>query len=148
MPRVGLIATRNKEKDAVSMRCPRIRAARHGNQSREEATEMIRTVLAMAAVAVGVTAVMAQSDPVSQRKALMKGNGQHAGAVSKMVKGEEPFDAAKVTAAFAQWTETAQKLPGLFPEPPKPGEETRALPTIWDTRRDFEAKITAFSKAV
>ncbi len=91
---------------------------------------MIRNVLAMTAVAVGVTAVMAQSDLVSQRKALMKGNGQHAGAISKMVKGEEPFDAAKVTAAFAQWTETARKLPGLFPGPPKPGEETRALPTI------------------
>ena len=109
---------------------------------------MIRNVLAMTAVAVGVTAVMAQSDPVSQRKALMKGNGQHAGAVGKMVKGEEPFDAAKVTAAFAQWTETAQKLPGLFPEPPKPGEETRALPKIWETKSDFEAKIAAFGKAV
>ena len=109
---------------------------------------MIRTVLAMAAVAVGVTAVMAQSDPVSQRKALMKGNGQHVGAISRMVKGEEPFDAAKVTAAFAQWTETAQKLPGLFPEPPKPGEETRALPKIWETKNDFEAKIAAFGKAV
>jgi len=109
---------------------------------------MIRNVLAMTAVAVGVTAVMAQSDLVSQRKALMKGNGQHAGAISRMVRGEDPFDAAKVTAAFAQWTETAQKLPGLFPEPPKPGEETRALPKIWENKSDFEAKIAAIGKAV
>ena len=74
---------------------------------------MIRTILAAAAVAVGVTAVMAQSDPISQRKALMKENGQHAAAASKMVKGEEPFDVVKVNAAFAHWTETAQKLLAL-----------------------------------
>jgi cytochrome c556 len=109
---------------------------------------MIRTVLAAAAVAVGVTAVMAQSDPLSQRKALMKENGQHAAAVGKMVKGEEPFDVVKVDAAFAQWTATAQKLPSLFPEPPKAGEDTRALPKIWESKADFDAKIAAFAKAV
>ena len=63
---------------------------------------MTRTVLAMAAVAVGVTVALAQSDPVAQRKALMKSNGQNAAPVNRMVRGEEPFDAAKVNAAFAQ----------------------------------------------
>jgi len=109
---------------------------------------MIRIVLAGAAVAVVVTAVMAQSDPISQRKALMKGNGQHSGATNRMARGEDPFDAAKVNAAFAHWTETAQKLPGLFPEPPKPGEETRALPKIWENKSAFDAKIAQFAKAV
>jgi cytochrome c556 len=109
---------------------------------------MIRTVLAVAVVVVSATIVIAQSDPVAQRKALMKSNGQNAGAVSKMVKGEEPFDAAKVNAAFTQWSETAQKLPSLFPDPPKPGEDTRALPKIWETKSDFEAKIAAFGKVV
>jgi cytochrome c556 len=109
---------------------------------------MIRTILAAAAVAVGVTAVMAQSDPISQRKALMKENGQHAAAASKMVKGEEPFDVVKVNAAFAQWTATAQKLPSLFPEPPKAGEDTRALPKIWESKADFDAKIASFATAV
>jgi cytochrome c556 len=109
---------------------------------------MVRTVLVMAAVAVGVTAAFAQSDPIAQRKALMKGNGQNAAAASKMVRGEEPFDAPKVAAAFAHWTETAQKLPSLFPEPPKPAEDTRALPKIWENKSDFEAKIAAFGKAV
>jgi cytochrome c556 len=109
---------------------------------------MNRTVLAMAAVAVGLSVAIAQSDPVSQRKALMKGNGQHAAALGKMVRGEDPFDAAKVTAAFAQWTETAQKLPTLFPEPPKAGEDTRALPKIWEDKSDFNAKIAAFAAVV
>jgi len=65
-----------------------------------------------------------------------------------MVKGEEPFDVTKVNAAFAHWAEAAQKMPGLFPEPPKAGEETRALPKIWESKADFEAKIAAFSSAV
>ena len=109
---------------------------------------MNRTILVMAAVAVGLTVAIAQSDPISQRKALMKSNGQHAGAMGRMVRGEDPFDAAKVNAAFAQWTETAAKAPGLFPEPPKPGEETRALPKIWEAKADFEAKMAAFGKVV
>jgi cytochrome c556 len=91
---------------------------------------------------------MAQSDPLSQRKALMKGNLEGALNLNKMVRGENPFDAAKVSAAFAQWEETAQKLPSLFPEPPKPGEDSRALPKVWENKADFEAKIAAFSKAV
>jgi cytochrome c556 len=109
---------------------------------------MMRTVLGMAAMAAVVTMAMAQSDPISQRKALMKANGQNAGAVNRMVRGEEPFDAAKVNAAIVQFTETAQKLPALFPEPPKAGEDTRALPKIWETKSDFEAKIADFKKAV
>jgi cytochrome c556 len=105
-------------------------------------------MLAMAAVAFGVTAVMAQPNSLSQRKELMKGNGQQLGTLNKMTRGEEPFDGAKVNAAFTQWSETAQKLPGLFPEPPKPGEDTRALPKIWENKSDFEVKIADFRKVV
>jgi cytochrome c556 len=109
---------------------------------------MIRNILTVAVVGFAVTAVMAQSDPLSQRKALMKGNLEGAQNVSKMVRGENPFDPAKVNAAFGQWTETAQKLPTLFPEPPTPGQETRALPKVWESKADFETKIAAFAKAV
>jgi cytochrome c556 len=109
---------------------------------------MIRSIIGMTIAALGVTTVLAQSDAVSQRKQLMKGNGQNFSAVNKMAKGEEPYDQAKVNAAFTQWTETAEKIPSLFPEPPKPGEDTRALPKIWETKSDFEAKIAAFGKVV
>jgi len=109
---------------------------------------MIRTVLVTCAVALGVTAVMAQSDPLSQRVALMKGNIRGALAVNKMVRGEEPFDSTKVNEVFAQWSETAQKLPTLFPEPPKPGEESRAMARIWENKVDFDAKTAGFAKAV
>ena len=109
---------------------------------------MIRTILAMTAVAVGVSFAIAQSDPIAERKLLMKGNADGARNVNRMVRAEDPFDVAKVNAAFAQWTETADKLPGLFPEPPKPGQDTRALPKIWETKADFDAKVASFGKAV
>ena len=65
-----------------------------------------------------------------------------------MLKGQQPFDAGKVEAAFAQWAETAQKLPGLFPPESRTGGKTRAAPAIWDNKQDFDAKAAAFGKAV
>ena len=109
---------------------------------------MFRTVLAMAAIAVGVTAVMAQSDPIAQRKSLMKENGKHSGALNRMVRGEDPFDAAKVDVAYAGLADTASKLSPLFASPPPAGADTRALPKIWESKSDFDAKLAAFSKAV
>lgn len=108
---------------------------------------MIRMIFALVAIAIGATAVIAQSDPLATRKGLMKKNNQHAKAVSAMVKGEAPFDAAAVNAAYDQWADTAAQLPKLFPDNSK-GGETRALPKIWTDRAGFDAKIAAFSKAV
>ena len=108
---------------------------------------MIRTIVAMVAVAVGVTAVLAQGEPLSERKALMKKNNQHAKGLNSMVKGETPFNAAEADAAFTQWGATAAKFPDLFPENSKTGE-TRALPKIWESNADFRAKNAAFGKAV
>jgi cytochrome c556 len=109
---------------------------------------MKRIALAVAIIAVGLTAVVAQSDPIAARKALMKGNNDNASNLVKMMRGEAPYDAAKVDAAFAQWAETAQKLPGLFPDNSKTGGGTKATPKVWQTRSDFEAKVAAFGKAV
>jgi len=64
------------------------------------------------------------------------------------MRGQTPFDAAKVDTAFAQWANTAQKLPGLFPDNSKSGQDTRAAPKIWMTRADFDAKAAEFGKAV
>ena len=109
---------------------------------------MKRLVLAAVFAALGITAVVAQSDPIAARKALMKGNNDNAKNLVKITRGEEPYDAAKVNAAFAQWTETAQKLPGLFPANSKQGGETRATAKVWETKSDFDAKAAAFGKAV
>ena len=87
--------------------------------------------MSLAAVAIGITGVVAQTDAIAERKELMKKNAQHTKGVSAMVKGEAPFDAAAVNAAFTQWSDTAAQLPKLFPDNSKNGGETRALPKIW-----------------
>lgn len=107
---------------------------------------MIRTVLITATIAFGVTGVIAQTDAISERKALMKKNSQHTKAVSAMVKGDAPFDGAAVNAAFTQWSQSAAQFPKLFPDNSKTGD-TRALPKIWDDRKGFDAHISAFAKA-
>ena len=105
-------------------------------------------VATIAAVAFGATAVFAQSDPIKERMHLMKENGKHIKALALMVRGKKPYDAKEVQAAFAQWHETAEKLPGLFPANSKSGEDTRAAPAIWKNKKDFDAKAAAFKKAV
>lgn len=109
---------------------------------------MIRTVLVMAAVAIGITAVVAQTDPIAARKDLMKQNNKYAKALNAMVRGESPFDATVVNAAFSQWADTAAKLGKLFPDNAKEGGNTRAKAAIWENRKDFDAKLAAFGKAV
>jgi cytochrome c556 len=93
-------------------------------------------------------AVIAQTDPIATRQSLMKENNNNAIAIVRMMRGLAPFEAAKVDAAFAQWADTAQKLPGLFPDTSKTGQKTRAASKIWVTKADFDAKTAAFGKAV
>ena len=109
---------------------------------------LLRITIAALAVALSVGAVMAQSDPIAARQSLMKHNNDNAKAVVQMMRGQAAFDAAKVDAAFVQWADTAQKLPGLFPDNSKTGGDTRATPKIWLNKNDFDAKAAAFGKAV
>jgi cytochrome c556 len=102
----------------------------------------------MLGIGLSVGAVIAQSDPIAARMALMKGNNDNARGMVQTIRGQKPFDGAAVEAAFAQWAETAQKLPGLFPENSKTGEKTRATPKIWENKKDFDEKAAAFGKAV
>ena len=108
---------------------------------------MIRSIIAATVVLGGVTALLAQSDQITDRQALMKSNAKNAKAVTQMVKGDSPFDAAAAKAAFNTWHENAKRIPTLFTAPPAAGAETRALPKIWENKADFEAKAAALAKA-
>jgi cytochrome c556 len=105
-------------------------------------------VLTAIIVASATGAVIAQTDPIATRQLLMKENNNNAIAIVRMMRGLAPFDAAKIDAAFAQWADTAQKLPGLFPDTSKTGQKTRAASKIWATKADFDARAAAFGKAV
>ena len=106
---------------------------------------MFRTVLAVAAIAIGVTAVAAQSDPIAARKALMKEQGAQTKTGGGMAKGEAPFDLTKAQAIFANYIDTAAKMPELFPPTSKTGGETTAAPKIWEDMAGFKAGFAKLS---
>ncbi|MDQ2954730.1 MAG: cytochrome c [Pseudomonadota bacterium] len=96
---------------------------------------------------IGIAGVAAQVDAIKTRQALMKQNDANGRLLSQMARGRVPFDAAKADAAFAQFAETAAKLPGLFPDNSKTGD-TKASPKIWQNKSDFDAKATEFARVV
>ncbi|HLW92097.1 MAG TPA: cytochrome c [Roseiarcus sp.] len=99
---------------------------------------MKRTLFVTAMVMFGATAVLAQSDAIAQRRALMKENGKAAQAIAAMLKGA-PFDLATVQASLKTFVNAAQKAPALFPDDSKTGGDTHALPAIWENKADFNA---------
>ncbi len=101
---------------------------------------------ALAAVAFGATAVVAQQDPIAARKAIMKSNGAAMGALVKMTKGESPFDLATAKKSFATFEEAAAKMPALYPADSKTGGDTSAAPKIWEDMADFKAKFVKFGE--
>ena len=105
---------------------------------------MFRTVLAVAAIAIGVTAVAAQSDPIAARKALMKEVGAQTKTGGGMAKGDVPYDQAKAQGILAVYIDAAAKMVGLFPENSKTGGDTAALPAIWTNKADFDARFKKF----
>ena len=104
---------------------------------------MIRTVLAVTAVAVGVTAAVAQN-VIADRKALMKRSGDQAKTAAAMVRGAEPFDLAKAKGVFETYVDKANKLSVLFPDNSKTGGETAAAPAIWQKPDEWKAQIAKF----
>jgi cytochrome c556 len=112
---------------------------------------MIRTVIVVGTLLLGVGALVAQQDQVKVTQAMMKGNGKNAGALAAMVKGEKPYDQAAVEAAMAQFEETVQKFPTLFPDSikgMKPEGDYSATSKVWEDRTGFNEQIASFSKAV
>ena len=109
---------------------------------------MIRALFALAAISLGAGIAVAQQDVVKERKALMKSNGEQAGIGAAMIKGEAPFDLAKVQKIFAVFEDTAAKAPALFPanslDEATADDPITANPKIWDSMDDFKARFAKF----
>jgi cytochrome c556 len=103
---------------------------------------MIRLVLvSAAAVALGVTAVIAQSDPIAQRRETMKSVGAATRTGTQMVKGDVPFDLGKAKEVLQTYAKAADTVHTYFPENSKTGGETTAAPKIWETQADFRKRF-------
>ena len=109
---------------------------------------MIRKLLVICGIlALGVTAAAAQScqDNIDKRQTLMKHSAEMAKTGSGMIKGDTPFDLAKVQEIYAAFAADAGAMPTLFPECSKTGDNTTAAPAIWDKPDDFKAAIAKFA---
>ncbi|TGQ66839.1 MAG: cytochrome C556 [Mesorhizobium sp.] len=99
---------------------------------------MRKLVIAISMVAVAGSAAFA--DPILDRQALMKERGKLVGGLSKVVKGEEPFDAAAVLTQLQALQVNAEKfdVDALFPKGSEAGDTT-AAPKIWEDMAGFKA---------
>jgi cytochrome c556 len=124
-----------------------------GSMGLQEDNQFMKQVIRFAAAAVLVlTAASATADdsPIAQRKTILKGFGEATKPIAGMLKGEAPFDNAVVQKALATLVTGAKKLPTLFPDTSKTGEDTAALPKIWEDKAKFEsiyAKLAADAAA-
>ena len=100
---------------------------------------MVRSILVAGALALGVTAAIAQANVIEQRQALMKQFGDTTRTFGGMLRGQVPFDLAQAQAALRTYSGNAKQLPALFPENSKTGNKTQALPVIWENKQDFNA---------
>ena len=99
---------------------------------------MKRLVTVILALACGVVAVWAAADPIAERRALMKHDGEAAKKLYDMSKGNVPFDLAAVKEALATLNDGATKSPALFPDTSKTGGGTAALPAIWQNKAELQ----------
>jgi cytochrome c556 len=98
---------------------------------------MLRVVVGAVLLTLGASVVLAQNTAViKERKDLMKANAEATKAPTAMMKGEAPFDLAKVKASLKTFQANSTKLKTLWPADSKTGD-TRALPAIWTNVKDY-----------
>lgn len=86
----------------------------------------------------------AQNDPIATRKAVMKSVGGAMRDPGQMMRGQAPFDLAKVKASLETFVETSGKMSALYPKGSETGGETTASPKIWEAKADFDARLVKF----
>lgn len=103
------------------------------------------TIIAAAALMAGIVGLTAVAfaegdDPIKSRREHMKGNGQVAKALSAMLDGSAPFDAAKAAEGTKSIAGVAHDFATEFDEYFPAGSDagdTKASPDIWKNKDDF-----------
>ena len=108
---------------------------------------MIRYAVLATALVIG-TAVIAQSDPIAERRQIMKGVGSATRTGTQMVKGEVAFDLAKAQEVLKVYAAAADKAHTQFPASAKTGGETTAAPAIWENQADFRKRFDDWAKDI
>lgn len=105
-------------------------------------SRLLRSLVLCSALCAGVTAALAQDNPIAERKKLMKAQGAAVRDPGQMLKGEQPFNLEKVQASLRTLLDTNKRLPSLWPDTSKTGGETEALPAVWEQREKFDGLLT------
>ena len=100
------------------------------------------SIAAMAVLAASLGSAAAQGDVVAERQTILKTFGAGIREPGAMMRGEMPYDQAKVMAALATLKAGAAKLPPLFPDASLTATGTKALPLIATERDKFAAIFT------
>jgi cytochrome c556 len=105
-------------------------------------------VIAILGIAGVAYAQMAPAQLTARQEA-MKGQGAAAGALTKMVRGESPWNKDEAVKALTTINNTAKKIPDLFKEnvAAPAGVKNDAQPVIWTNKTDFDAKAKALDEA-
>lgn len=106
---------------------------------------MLRGLAVVLLLGAGATAVLAQGDPLAERKALFKQMAAAMKEPGQMLKGEAPFDLVKVKQGLAVIAANSAKLGDLFPDTSKSGD-THALAKVWEDKADFSGRFEKLNK--
>lgn len=109
---------------------------------------MKRSLLTGAILVALTAAVVAQSDPIAQRRNLMKGVGAATRTGSQMAKAEIPFDLAKAQEILKVYAVAADTAHTYFPDTSRTGGETTAAPKIWESQAEFRKAFDDWAKDI
>jgi cytochrome c556 len=114
---------------------------------------ILRGVVAVGAVLLGVSAVVAQQDVAKQQDDLMRTTFGRPfyGVLLKMSRGQIPYDQAAVEGALSDLEKAVPTIPATFQTNPKmdlPGAEYVASPKVWENKADFDSKVPAVVKQI
>ena len=116
---------------------------------------MIRTLCVVAAIALGATVVLAQTDVSQARKEFMKTFSKYGDSIlTRMGRDRMPYDQKLVDEALGHFPETASKIPSLFPaggfQGPVPDSRYYAASKAFESQAqsDIKARTEKLTKAL
>jgi cytochrome c556 len=115
---------------------------------------IFRILIAIAAIAMGATAVIAQQEDkaAKEQQNLMKSIAKSQyGVLARIARGQAPYDQAAVDGAIASIEQDVGKIAATFAEKPKanlPDATYVSNPKIWDNKADFDSRIAPVLAAI